>query len=253
MNYIRKRALAGEFLAGGWSSLASPTSVEITASVGFDWILVDQEHGAGGNWNLLHQAQAASRFSSSVIVRVPWLDRTLIRRTLDIGVGGIMVPSVNNAKEAADAVRFAKYPPDGERGTASSSRCGTYGSRFMDYFAEANENLLTIVQVETGESVENAESIAAVPGVDVLFLGPLDLAVDTGLREQYKDPAFMAMLEKVGTAARKHGKAAGILLPDAGMISLFKKLGYTFIACGTDTGAVLAAMRGSLKSLHEPG
>ena len=249
MEYLRKRVLAGEFLTGGWCSLASPTSVEITASVGFDWILIDQEHGAGDNWNLLHQAQAASRFPSSVMVRVPWLDRTLIRRALDIGIGGVMIPSVNTAEEAEEAVRYAKYPPLGERGTASSSRCGIYGARFMDYLAEADDNLLTIVQIETGESVKNVDTIAAVPGVDVLFLGPLDLAVDTGLRKQYDDPVFMDMVKKVAISAKKHGKAAGMLLANTGMIPQFRELGFNFIACGTDTGAVLTHMRASLKAM----
>jgi 2-keto-3-deoxy-L-rhamnonate aldolase RhmA len=251
MDYIRSRALKGEFLAGAWCNMASPISVEISASLGYDWILIDQEHGPGDQWNLLHQVHAASRFPSTVIVRLPWSDRVLVKRALDIGVGGIMIPYVQTAEQALEVVSFCKYPPVGERGVAASPRCAGYNTNFKEYFGSANEKLLTVAQIETGKGVENAEAIAAVPEIDVLFVGPLDLSINTNLPGMYDDPAFIAKLSSVAGAAKKHGKAAGILLSAHAHIPKLKELGYTFIACGTDSGATLGGLKGSLEALKK--
>lgn len=250
MDFIRNRALQGEFLAGGWCNLASPLSSEIVASLGYDWILLDQEHGPGDNWTLLHQTQAAARFSGSIVVRIPWVDRIIIKRTLDLGVGGIMVPYVQTSEEAREVVRLAKYTPMGERGIAGAPRCMTFGSNFPEYFANANDNLITVVQIETPTSVENAEAIAAVPGVDVLFIGPLDLAISSGLRGMYEDPVYMKKLAQVVSAAKNNGKAAGILANGHGIVPELKKMGFTFVACGSDSGCVSSAMAATLKVLR---
>ncbi|MDR1776390.1 MAG: 2,4-dihydroxyhept-2-ene-1,7-dioic acid aldolase [Desulfovibrio sp.] len=251
MEYIRSRALKGEFLAGAWCNMASPISVEISASLGYDWILIDQEHGPGDHWNLLHQVHAASRFPATVVVRLPWADRILVKRALDIGVGGVMIPYVQTAEQAKEVVSFCKYPPVGERGVASSPRCAEYNSNFKEYFACANEKLLTVAQIETGKSVENVDAIAAVPGIDVLFVGPLDLSINTNLPGMYDDAVFVSKLASVVNAAKKYGKAAGILLSSQAHIPQLKELGYTFIACGTDSGAALGGLKSSLEALKK--
>jgi 2-keto-3-deoxy-L-rhamnonate aldolase RhmA len=250
MEYIRQRALKGDFLAGAWCNLASPISTEIIGTAGYDWILVDQEHGPGDNWTLMHQLQAVSRFPAAVVVRLPWVDRVCIKRTLDLGAAGIMIPYVQTAGEAKEVVKLAKYMPEGERGIAGSPRCMDYTTNFKQYFASANQKLITVVQIETAGSVENAEAIAAVPGVDVLFVGPLDLSYSVGKPEWFADPSYVELLARVAKAAKKHGKAAGILLPKTDLIPQLKALGYTFIACGSDGGAVLAAMTATLKALR---
>jgi 2-keto-3-deoxy-L-rhamnonate aldolase RhmA len=251
MDYIRSRVLKGEFLAGAWCNMASPLSVEISAGLGYDWILIDQEHGPGDHWTLLHQIHAAARFPASVIVRLPWSDRILTKRALDIGAGGIMIPYIQTAEQAKEVVSFCKYPPVGERGIAASPRCAGYNTSFGEYFAGANENLLTVAQIETGKSVENARAIAAVPEVDVLFVGPLDLSINTNHPGMYDDPAFIKKLAAVADAAKEHGKAAGILLSAPARIPALKELGYTFIACGTDSGAVLGGMKNTLEALRK--
>jgi len=250
MEYIRERALRGDFLAGAWLNLGSPLTAEMAGLVGYDWLLIDQEHGPGDNWTILHQIQAASRFPVASIVRLPWVDRILFKRTLDLGVAGIMTPYVQTAEEAREVVRFSKYPPMGERGIAGSPRCADYTTNFQGYFANANNNLITVVQIETGKSVDNAEAIAAVDGVDVLFVGPQDLAINTNLRGMYEDDTYVAKLKQVAQAAKNHGKVCGILLLDPKWIPLLKELGYIFIACGADGGHALNGMKTALGALR---
>lgn len=250
MEYIRDRALKGDFLAGAWLNLASPLTSEMAGMVGYDWLLVDHEHGPGDHWTLLHQLQAAARFPVAPIVRVPWVDRILFKKILDLGAAGIMTPYVQTAGEAKDVVRFGKYAPMGERGVAGSPRCMDYSANFNEYYANANKNLIMVAQIETGLAVKNAEEIAAVEGIDVLFVGPLDLSLNTGLPGMYEDPAYVEHLKSVAAAAKKHGKACGILLPNPKWIPLLKGLGFTFIACGSDGGAVLNSMKSTLESLR---
>jgi 2-keto-3-deoxy-L-rhamnonate aldolase RhmA len=250
MEFIRERALKGDFLSGAWLNLASPLTAEIAGMVGYDWLLVDQEHAPGDNWTLLHQLQAAARYPVAPVVRVPWVDRILFKKILDLGAAGIMTPYVQSAEEAKEVVRFGKYMPMGERGIASSPRCTGYSTNFQSYFENANRNTILVVQIETGKSVDNAEAIAAVDGIDVLFVGPLDLSFSTNLRGMFEDDKYVANLKRVAAAAKNNGKACGILLPHAKWIPLLKGLGYTFIACGADIGYVLNGMKTALDALR---
>jgi len=250
IEYIRERALKSDFLAGAWLNLASPLTAEMAGMVGYDWLLIDQEHAPGDNWTLLHQLQAASRFPVAPIVRLPWVDRILFKKALDLGVAGIMTPYIQTAEEAKEVVRFGKYLPMGERGIAAAPRCADYSMNFQDYFANANKNLLMVAQIETGKSVDNAESIAAVDGIDVLFVGPLDLSISTNLRTMFEDDKYVTLLKRVSQAAKNRGKACGILLPSPKWIPMLKELGFTFIACGSDGAYVLNSMKTTLESLR---
>ncbi|SBV95860.1 HpcH/HpaI aldolase/citrate lyase family protein [uncultured delta proteobacterium] len=250
MEFIRERALKGDFLAGAWLNLASPLTAEMAGLVGYDWLLIDQEHAPGDNWTILHQLQAASRFPVASIVRVPWVDRILFKKILDLGAAGIMTPYVQTAEEAKEVVKFGKYMPMGERGIASSPRCADYSTNFANYFENANKNTILVAQIETGKSVDNAEAIAAVDGIDVLFVGPMDLSISTNLRKMFEDDKYVANLKRVATAAKNNGKACGILLPHAKWIPLLKGLGFTFIACGADGGYVLNGMKTTLEALR---
>lgn len=251
MKYIRERVLKGEFMAGAWCNLGSTITVEMAARAGFDWILVDQEHGPGDNLNLLHQVQAADAGAGAVVVRIVWNEMPRFKRVLDLGAAGIMVPYVQTPQEAADAVSFMRYPPEGLRGVASSPRATGFGRNFQEYFAGANSNLLTVVQVETRKTLENLEAIAAVPGVDVLFVGPLDLSVSLQKPGRFQDPDFVAVLERTAAVARSAGKAAGILLPGLSELALVAGLGFTFVACGSDGGMVGAGMHQHMDALRK--
>ena len=176
MQFIKDRVLSGEFMAGAWCNLASSITTEMASTLGFDWVLIDQEHGPGDNLTLLHQMQAISVGGAAALVRLTWNEMPRFKRALDLGAAGIMIPYVQNKEEAEYAAASMQYSPAGLRGVASSPRATDYAQTFQDYYAKANENLLTVVQIETGEAVKNAADIASEPGVDVLFVGPLDLS-----------------------------------------------------------------------------
>lgn len=240
MDWIRKRALAGDLLTGTFLNLGSHVVVDVASRVGFDWLLLDLEHGAGDRPELLRQLQATTSGNSCPIVRLGGNDVTLCKRVLDLGALGIMVPWVNSAAEAEQAAQAIQYAPAGVRGASVFSRATGYGFEFDEYFAEANDNLLLITQLETPEAVKDAENIAAVPRVDVLFVGPMDLSVSMGIPRQFDHPDFNAALKSVVAACKKHGKAAGILAADPSLADRFIEMGFTFVAAGSD-GSVLAA------------
>ena len=251
MYFIQEQAVAGRFLAGAWCNLSSSITVEMAANAGFDWILIDQEHGPGDNAALLHQIQAVGDKPTAVIVRVVWNQMPLIKRTLDLGASGIMIPYIETPEDAAKAVSYMRYPPQGLRGAALSPRAAGYGPGFDRYFAQANKNLLTVVQIETGKAVENAAEIAAVDGVDVLFIGPLDLSLSLGLNDRFNDPEFIKVLGRVAQTARQAGKGAGILLPSTELLKTAHDLGFNFVAAGSDGGAVVQAMNRNRAAMAE--
>jgi len=172
MKFLRERVLKGETMFGVAAQLGSALTVEMIGRAGFDWTWIDCEHGSGDYSELIHQIQVARLGESPAVVRIAWNEPTRFKRVLDLGAAGIMVPYVNTAKEARQAAQSMRYQPEGIRGVASSPPACGFGQGFDDYYAKANDNLLTVVQIETVEGVKNADEIAAVPGVDVLFVGP---------------------------------------------------------------------------------
>ncbi len=243
MKTLRQRALQREVLSGTWLNLGSSLTAEIAGRVGFDWLLIDLDHGSGDEAHLLGQLQAIDSTPAAAIVRIAWNELPRFKRTLDLGPAGIMVPYVNTADEARQAVAAMRYPPQGVRGAARFTRAAGFAQEFETYFAEANAKLLTIVQIETPQAVANVEEIAEVEGVDVLFVGPLDLSVGLGIPQQLTHPDFRAALHRVAAAAEKAGKAAGILLATADQIAPTIADGFTFLAVGSDGGMVAGGMK----------
>ena len=243
MIYIRDRVLSGEVLAGTWCNLGSSISAEIIAQAGFDWMLMDLEHGFGDYETLVHQLQAVTGTQTPPLVRIAWNEVPRFKRVLDLGPAGIMVPCVNTAEEARQAVASMRYPPAGIRGVAKLNRGNAFGRDFEDYFATVNDALLTVIQIETPMALENVEELAAVDGVDVLFVGPHDLTANLGILQQYDHPKFRDALTRVATACRNTGKAAGIHLMGPGQIEEMVAAGFTFIATGSDRGMLAAGMR----------
>lgn len=250
---LRKRLMSGENAFGTWCSLSSPLTAEIAGLVGFDWALLDQEHGPGDNWNLLHQIQALGAFETLPIVRLASHESWLVKRALDLGAGGIMFPFVQSRQEAEQLVQSMYYPPLGTRGLAAGARCAGFGARFAEYRQRSAEELLCVVQIETATAVEAASAIAAVDGVDVLFVGPLDLSADMKTPNQFDDSSFVEALSRVASSARAKGKAAGILVPSMQWARLVRSLGYTFIAVGGDAGAVMQVFTATVHDLQAVG
>ena len=240
---FRQRVLENELLSGTFLGLGSGTTTEIAALSGFDWLLIDTEHGIGEHESLVPQLQAIAHTGVEPIVRIALNDIVRIKRVLDLGARGIMVPWVKSAAEAREAVAALRYPPDGVRGAARITRATDFGARFDEYFASANAELVTIIQIECAEAVECVEEIAAVDGVDVLFVGPLDLSVSLGMPLQFDHPEFCAAMRRVVAAAASAGKAAGILIMDPGKLPKTIDEGFRFIALGSDAGILSDGLR----------
>jgi len=249
MHFIKEQVLSGRFMAGAWCNLASSLTTEMAARAGFDWILIDQEHGPGDSLSLLGQIQAVGTYPSAPIVRIAWNEMPRFKQALDLGAAGIMIPYIETADDAARAVSYLRYPPQGVRGVASSPRATGFGTNFDDYFAAANRKLLTVTQIETARAVQNAPQIAAVDGVDVLFVGPMDLSLSVGLPGRFEDPEYRAILAKVAATARDAGKAAGILLPSVQLLEMVYEMGYRFVAAGSDGGLVMQGMKNNLTAM----
>jgi len=246
VNFIRKRVLNNELLFGLINNLGSSLTVEMAGAAGYDWLWVDCEHGMGGFTDMVHQLQAASATPAAPIVRVVWNDFPLIKRELDMGAAGVIVPWITRAEDAAQVVRAMRYPPAGIRGVARLLRGNSFGFDFDEYFARANQELVTAVQVETAEAVAHADEIAAVDGVDALVIGPTDLSTSMGIFGQFKNPQLWEAFAKVAAACKAHGKSAGILLPTLEDVDRLVEMGFRFVATGADGSLLGNAMKANL-------
>jgi 4-hydroxy-2-oxoheptanedioate aldolase len=249
---LRSRVLGREWLAGTFINLGSSITAEIAGRCGFDWLMLDYEHGPGGDESLLHQLQAIHGTAAGAVVRIAANEAPRFKRVLDLGADGVMVPYVNTAAEAAAAVAASRFPPHGTRGVSKFNRAAGFGQGFENYYANAHHRVTVMAQIETPEAVENVDAIAAVEGVDVLFLGPLDLSTNLGIQSNFTHPKFVEAQQRVATACRNAGKAAGILLTSADQIPRARELGYTVIALGSDGGAVSSGLREYAALLKKP-
>jgi 4-hydroxy-2-oxoheptanedioate aldolase len=250
---FRARVLAREWVAGTFLNLGSPITAELAGLAGFDWVLIDHEHGPGGEDTLLHQLHAVAATPAVPIVRIAWNDQPRFKRVLDAGAHGVMVPYVNTAAEARAAVAAVRYPPRGIRGVAKFHRAANFSQDFEEYYLHAHEWLVTVMQVETGEALDNIEAIAAVDGTDVLFVGPTDLTYNLGIRDQFDHPRFNEALARVAAAARGAGKAAGILVHNPALVAKCRDVGFTFVALGSDGGSVRAGLQQIIATLKSKG
>ena len=196
-NRFKQALAAGERQVGLWSALASPIAAEVIAGAGFDWIVIDGEHGPNDIVTLLPQLQAMKGGTAEPIFRIPWNEPVIIKRALDVGARTLLIPFVQNVEEARAAVAATRYPPLGIRGVSVAPRANDYG-RVSNYHANANLDICVLLQIETRAAVEQIEAIAAVDGVDGLFIGPSDLAADLGYLGNAKAPEARAVLAAAG-------------------------------------------------------
>ena len=241
---FRQRVRAQEVLLGTFLQLGSPVATEIAAQAGFDWLLVDLEHGAGSEATLLAHLQAMSASPVGAFVRVERGERLRIGRALDAGATGVVVPRIVSAEQAAEVARFLWYPPQGVRGVALGTRSAGFGRVPVGDVSTLNQNVVGVLQIETRESVEMVEAIAAIDGVDVLFIGPSDLSVALGVPGQLDHPRFRDAFERIRAAARAHGKALGTLLRNAQEVEAAVRDGITFIGISSEASILANAMRG---------
>jgi len=235
VNAFKHAIKAGRLQVGLWSILSSHVTVEILAGAGFDWLVLDTEHAPNELPMVLSQLQAAAGGTAHPVVRVPWNDMVTIKRYLDIGVQTVLIPYVETGEEARNAVAYTRYPPKGVRGFAGGSRASLFG-RVKDYAQRCEDELCVLVQVESRLGLENIEAIAAVEGIDGIFIGPGDLSAALGHLGNLTHPDVLAAIEGAIKRIRACGKAAGILTTDETLARRYIELGCVFTAVGSDVG-----------------
>lgn len=235
VNRFKRGIYEGRQQLGLWSSLSSHVSVEIIAGSGYDWLLIDTEHAPNELPMVFCQLQAMMEQPTHPVVRVPWNDPVMIKRYLDAGTQSFLIPMVETAEQAKAAVAATRYPPDGIRGFAAASRASRFG-RVKDYYKHAHEEICILVQVETGKSLDNIEAIAAVPGVDGVFIGPGDLSSDIGYLGDQGNPVVVELIEKTIRRITAAGNRAGLLTGDETLAKRYIQAGCIFTAIGSDVG-----------------
>ena len=248
---LRARVRAGEPTIGTFVGTASPVTAEVCAAVGFDWLLLDLEHGAGGEEQVRTTVPTAAAYGVPTVVRVESDARIRIGRVLDNGAAGVMLPRMDSVDQVRAALTHLSYPPRGDRGVATYNRACRFG---LDPGAldTANDEVLGVVQIESAAAVAAAADIAVLDGVDVLFVGPRDLSHDLGVPGQLAAPVFVDALEQVRLAAQKGGTACGLLVNDGGAAARRIEEGWTFVAIGSDSTLLAAAASGHLAQARQP-
>ena len=234
---------------GTWVMSASPIVAEAMGHAGFDWGVIDMEHTPLDMMEIVHMLQAVSGTRLLPIVRVPWNDTVTIKRVLDAGAQTLLVPFVQNADEARRAVAAAKYAPLGIRGMAGMSRASKFGTT-PEFFKTANAAVTVIVQIETPQAVAQIEAIAAVEGVDALFLGPGDLSGAMGHVGQLTHPAVMEVMASSARRCKAVGKPVGTVGGTVEVVAQYRAMGYDFIGIASDLGLLMRAAQAAVKALH---
>jgi len=251
-NPLKERLKSGRKSFGCWLSLGSPMAAEMLAQVGYDFLLIDNEHGPWGLSECVGLLQAMSGTSTASVMRVPWNDPVYLKRALDIGVEGVMIPAINTEEQAIQAVRACRYPPLGFRGSAYQVvRAANYGVGAPDYLQTAHDNLVIIAQIESKQAVDNVEAIAAVDGIDVLLIGPNDLSGTVGRMGELKHPDVMALVERTERATKEAGKRLGGIAYGGWTAADMFERGYDLILANTDMTLMREGARAEVKAHRE--
>ena len=220
---------------GTWLMAAAPTTGEALGHTGFDFLVVDMEHVAIEFSDLAHILRAIGCTAAAPVVRLAWNDQVMVKRAMDAGAETLMLPFIQNADEARAAVSFMRYPPHGVRGVAAVHRGSRFGT-LPGYLANAHERAFSILQLETPEAVANLDAIAAVDGVDAVFVGPGDLSAAMGHIGNIAHPEVQALIAHAARSAARAGKPIGIVGPNPAMVGQFLEYGYSFAAVASDLG-----------------
>lgn len=245
LNPFKQALKDGRRQIGLWVSMADPYTAEICAGAGFDWLLFDGEHAPNDVPSMLAQLQAVESYPTHAIARPPIGELTIVKQYLDLGFQTLLIPLIDTAEQAQHMVRAMRYPPDGLRGVGAGSARAARWNRVENYFKDADGQMCLLVQAETRRAIENLDAIAAVDGVDGIFIGPADLSASMGHRGNAAHPDVQAVIEDAIGRIVKSGKAAGILTSNNDWAQRYLGLGATFVAVGTDVG-VLAKQTSAL-------
>lgn len=248
-NGLARRLRDGETVLGAWLSFSDALVAEAMASLGWDWLLVDMEHGPIALADAAAMVTAIRTTAVTPFVRTAWNEASQIQRALDLGCSGIIVPVVNAESDARSVVREARFPPLGERSRGGIRTPLAFETDAMTYFEHANREIVVLVQIETETAVRNVDAIVAVDGIDGVFVGPNDLAASTGKRwpDAWEgDADYMALVARVADATNRAGKTAGFLARDPAMAKRVAELGYRFIGVASDANYLMAGAKRGL-------
>lgn len=241
---FKKRVSTGEATFGIFLGLATPMTIEIAAIAGMDWVLLDLEHGPMGEDQVGSVVTTAGAYGITSLVRVESDSRIRINRVLDAGIAGIMVPRVESAAQVRGVVSHFSTPPFGDRGVATYNRGALWGQELG--FLDGPSKATCIIQIETVGALESVEEIAAIEGVDILFVGPADLSFALGVPRDFKNPIFLSALDRVLSAAKSCGKQAGILAPNGASAADYLHMGFKFIGIASDSILLADSMKKNL-------
>jgi 4-hydroxy-2-oxoheptanedioate aldolase len=249
-----KQAIAGPGARIGlWVGLADPYAAELCATAGFDWLLIDGEHGPNDLRSTLGALQAVAPYASHPVVRIPQGDTALIKQVLEIGATTLLVPMVESAQQAQALVQAMRYPPSGIRGVGSGLARSSRWSAYPNYLHEANDSMCLLVQVETATALARLDEIAAVDGVHGVFIGPADLSASMGHLGNPGHPSVQAAIDDAIARILAAGKAPGILAVDEAMARRYIDLGVRFVAVGVDATILARALRALAARFKDAG
>ena len=244
VNRFKQRLTCGEPQIGLWLGLAHAYCAELAANAGFDWLLIDGEHAPNDLRGMLGQLQAVAPYASEAVIRPVIGDTALIKQVLDIGAQTLLVPMVESAAQARELVRAMRYPPQGIRGVGSALARASRWNSIDGYLDQADAQMCLLVQIESLQGLANLDAIAAVEGVDGVFIVPADLSASMGHRGNPGHPDVQAAIEDAIARIRQAGKAAGILSADEKLARRYIELGAGFVAVGVDTTVLMRGLKG---------
>lgn len=250
-NRMKRDLAAGKCVIGATLTMSSPTVAELLSRVGFDWLWLEMEHSAMSEESVHAMLQATNGADVTTIVRVPWNDKTMIKRVADTGPDGIILPLVNTKEEAEAAVKAMKYPPLGERG-AGLGRAQCYGLTMGEYLGSANDEVMTLLMIEHIDAVKNIEEILQVKGVDGVIIGALDLSGSMGMLGNTGHPDVEAAIQKVLAAAKAAKIPCGIIALDPDQANKRMQEGFQIITLALDVLLLISSAKGVLGKVQRP-
>jgi 2-keto-3-deoxy-L-rhamnonate aldolase RhmA len=248
-NTLKQKLAAGKLTRGLWITLEAATITEIAVELEFDWVVIDAEHGHLDYKEILEHVRATRASDTTPLVRIAEVQQGLIKRVLDIGAAGIIVPQVYGADEVARAVRFAKYPPVGVRGVGGE-RATSWSMRLAESTRAANEQTMVIPLIETVEAYNSLDAIISTPGVDALFIGPADLSSSAGHLGQWEGPGVAEMVLAIKDRAAARGLSCGIMAKGLDNARMRRDQGFRMIGVASDTGLIIRGAQEALKALE---